>query len=88
MLLCVAVSLVFSLGFCEWVMHTFWYLVGQYFSIAIFSNRTSPPLPYEAAIENARISKNISQKLSKPDKISLFLLIEKYKSKNVIFRCY
>ena len=30
-LVCVAVSLVFSLGFCEWATHTPWYLVTRVF---------------------------------------------------------
>ena len=36
---CVVVSLVLSLGFCEWTMHTPRYLVAQHFSIAIFSDQ-------------------------------------------------
>ena len=57
---CVAVSLVLSLVFYESAMHTPWYLVAQYFSIAIFYDR-SPPFLYEVAIENARL-KNAARK--------------------------
>ena len=70
--LCVAVGYIY--GVFSWVFvsgpctRLAWYLVAQYFSIAIFSGRKSPPFLYEVAIENAR-SKNTARKSSKSDRI-------------------
>ena len=70
---CVVASLVFSLGFCEWAIHTPWYLVAQYFSIAIFSDKKNIPFLYEVvAIENAG-SKNSARKSSKPNRLGPIL---------------
>ena len=74
------------LGFCEWVMHTPWYLIAQYFSIAISLIENHPHFCTRSRSKTLDRKMLLGNRQNPIAGDSFFSLVEKSRSKNVVFR--
>ena len=74
------------LGFCDWVMHTPWYLIAQYFSIAISLIENHPHFYTRSRSKTLDRKMLLGNRQNPIAQDSFFFLVEKFRSKNAVFR--